>query len=75
MRKGNTVKVKVLEVDDGYRAGIKVGMIAKVVSVEHDGCILIEHPDINGHNGGSKKKGHCWWMLLNQLKLVKSKQK
>lgn len=73
MRKGNTVEV--LAVDDGCHAGIKVGMIAKVVSVTRDGCILIEHPEINGHNGDSKKKGHRWYLYPGSLEIVMAKKK
>jgi hypothetical protein len=73
MKKGD--KVKVLNVEDGRRTGIKVGMVVKVVLAEGDGYVLIEHPDIIGHTGNSDKKGHKWWMSPGNLELVKPKAK
>jgi hypothetical protein len=49
-------------------------MTAKVVKKQAVSA-LIQHKDIDGFSASMEKKGHCWWMLLNQLELVKVKRK
>ena len=73
MRKGQTVKVTKLFLSD-KPANIQLGMTAKVVKKQAVSA-LIQHKDIYGFSASMEKKGHCWWMLLNQLEVVKAKHK
>lgn len=73
MRKGQTVKVTKLFLSD-KPSNIRLGMTAKVVKKQAVSA-LIQHKDIDGFSASMEKKGNCWWMLINQLELVKRKPK